>query len=200
MAPRLKLKVKKLPPGKLIALRDRRDRQIKMADRGKILESDTKRLEALNLRIKEHKTVPEIAEILGVSVSQAYNYITEFWGPLIENIVEFQAQIIGDAFNDIEIIKQQLRPYIVDSNVKIAGVNKKGEFVEVERWRAMNAATDRLLKTIELQAKIAGVIKLPKSGEGEGEGKRTISEDTILKLADHFSKQHQEKVANAKTV
>lgn len=205
--PKIQLRLKKLPPSKQVLLRDRQPQQFKRAKPGtarndpeksngqEMIESDTLRLEALRLRTEEHLTYQQIADRLGCSLSRAHDYVNQMWSALIENIAEMQIQVKSDAMNEIEIMKQQLRPYIVDPNVTIIGADKEGNVVTLERWKAMNAAIDRMTRLVELQLKVAGVSSVT-GKEGEGIGEQTLTDAVIRHIASFII----EKKVNAREV
>lgn len=180
-----RVRPKKLPASARVQSRDRRPQRIKSGTAGTLIADDANRKEALRLRVEEHLTYPQIAERMNCSLSTAHSRVNEVWSELIENITQLQIQVKADSLTEIEIMKQQLRPYIVNEHVTVMGVGNDGEFVLLDRWKAMNAAIDRMIRLVELQLKCAGVIGAPQS-DGEGLGQQTLTEAVMRHIAAHI--------------
>lgn len=204
--PQLKLgelRPKKIPAPQRVQLRDRRPAKIKRGTGGQLIEDDQARAEALRLRLPPNNlTYPQIAEKMGCSLSTAHSRVNEMWGHLIENIIEMQIQVKADAMLEIELMKQQLRPYIVNEHVTIMGVGNDGEFVLLDRWKAMHASVDRMTRLVELQLKLVGVIGSPDAKSDEKLGQQTLNDAVMRHIAAFIieKKTHEKRASSVREV
>jgi hypothetical protein len=197
---KLELRPKALPASKRVQLRDRRPQRIKEATGGELIKDDQARLEALRLRLPPNNyTYPQIADKQGCSLSTAHSRVNEMWAEMIENITECQIMVKSDALQEIEIMKQQLRPYITDPNVTILGADREGNPVVMERYRAMTMAIDRMVKCVELQLKTVGVIGAQQKA-GDDMGQQSLNDAVMRAIAAFIIEGKTEKRANARPV
>jgi hypothetical protein len=104
------------------------------------------------------------------------------------------------ALQEIEIMKQQLRPYITDPNVTILGADREGNPVVLERWKAMNAAIDRMVKCVELQLKTVGLLGAGQQKPGDDLGQQSLTDAVMRHIAAFIIGNGTEKMANARPV
>jgi hypothetical protein len=198
---KLQLRPKALPASKRVQLRDRRPQPIKEATGGELIRDDQLRLEALRLRLPPNNyTYPQIAAAQKCSLSTAHSRVNEMWAEMIDNITECQIMVRSDALQEIEIMKQQLRPYITDPNVTILGADREGNPVVLERWKAMNAAIDRMVKCVELQLKTVGLLGAGQQKPGDDLGQQSLTDAVMRHIAAFIIGNGTEKMANARPV
>lgn len=196
---KITLRVKKdLPVVETLKLRNGRNSALRIAkNEAQMMESDERRLKAMELRFKQHMPYRDIARELDCSVSDAYNLANSAWVKLIENIAEMQVQIKSDALNDIDRQLQILAPFIFDPTVNIVSFNEKGDPIPFPKFDAMLKAILASVKLRELQAKIIGILT-PAKAPSEGLGEKTITDGVIMGIAKVFYEQTTEKKANVK--
>jgi hypothetical protein len=76
------------------------------------------------------------------------------------------------------------------------GADREGNPVLLERWKAMNAAIDRMTRLVELQLRVAGIGTNGHDKDGEGIGQQTLTDAVIRHIAGYII----EKKANVREV
>ena len=130
----------------------------------------------------EGKSVPTIAQALGVSLGTVYNDRKEIAKLKYQGLIEKDETLLMETNAQLDAVIENQIEFALDKNLKVAQEkvnNGETTFVELPLWQSAGAAVDRLLKALELRAKINGFYT-PRTPEPKG-NEGTIS-NTLLQI------------------